>query len=1159
MPTLRKNLLALARLARLARLALLLPVVLCAWTWEGQTAENAQTATDVQLLVAPEVLKTKIEETTKAPGLEESAKNTLLELYRKSLDNLATAAANDALAKKFVQSIETTPAEIKKIRATLDTPDPQPPAQEQEEDRVDSVPLKEIEQQLLKAKASYTATEADVAALTRQLAAQNERPVKTGQRLAEIKANESALLAALKTPAPDNESPQTTEARTWLQQTQLQALRSETNMLNQELVSMPVLVELANIQREEAAARLERARALMQDLEARVNRKRQAEAAQSMDAAKEAMRQVADSSPVLQQAAASNAELGDNLQAVTATLAHLATEKDSVDNELKRLEENFKTTKQKIELAGLNQALGLMLHDLRRTLPSTRFLRKKTAGNQTAIVEAGLRQVQLSEERQQLDDIDRYAAELTEGIPPAELGTTSTELKELLTSRRELLDKMIIANQSSLGLLAELETIYRQFMTTVASFDAFLAERLLWMRSTPTMRWKDFRDLSHEAAALVAPGPWLTTGKLLVAQAVASPIFILACLATAGILWFRRSILSRIETAVGLAGNPASYRFSLPLQAMALTLLLALPGPLLIMILAWEVQTLQETTDFSRAIAIGLIGLSYRFFLLRWLRTLVMPNGLADGFFHWPKTTISLLRREAGILMISFLPAVFITQVTFLANYHAGGGYPLGRLLLIGTMSILLFFFHSLLHPKTGVCQHFLRDNPQQLFARIYPLFFFSIMLIPLALSGLVLAGYIGAVGALISSLINSIWVCLGLVVCHQLIERWLIQSSRRLALHKAQGHSASAKAKAKMEPGPRAGETQSELIEEPAEDLVELSTESRKLLDTFTALSACAGLWLVWSEVLPALRVFDTFTLWKYAAVVNGQTTAVPVTLADVGLTIIIGIVTLTATRRFPSLLKIVLLQHLGMNAGSRYTITTLSRYLIGGAGLMAIAEILGFSWSQIQWLVAALGVGIGFGLQEIVANFISGLIILFERPIRVGDVVTVGSTDGVVTRIRIRATTIRDFDGKELLVPNKEFISGQLLNWSLSDPVIRILLPVGVAYGSDVQAAMTLMKQAAEENALVLVEPKPVVTFDSFGDNALLLTLRCFIGSVDDRVAAKSVLHQVIDQKFREAEISMAFPQRDVHLDTVKPLVVRVVREDNTPGSLPAPTVEG
>jgi len=188
---------------------------------------------------------------------------------------------------------------------------------------------------------------------------------------------------------------------------------------------------------------------------------------------------------------------------------------------------------------------------------------------------------------------------------------------------------------------------------------------------------------------------------------------------------------------------------------------------------------------------------------------------------------------------------------------------------------------------------------------------------------------------------------------------------------------------------------------------------------------------------------------------------------------------------------------------------------------------------------------VGLGFGLQEIVANFISGLIILFERPIRVGDIVTVGNTDGVVTRIRMRATTIRDFDRKELLVPNKEFISAQLLNWSLSDPVTRILVPVGVAYESDVKKAMDLMLKAARDVRQVLDTPQPKVTFDSFGDNSLLLNLRCFVGSVSDRVQAISDLHMSINESFREAGISIAFPQRDVHLDTTRPLEVRVSRE--------------
>ncbi len=209
---------------------------------------------------------------------------------------------------------------------------------------------------------------------------------------------------------------------------------------------------------------------------------------------------------------------------------------------------------------------------------------------------------------------------------------------------------------------------------------------------------------------------------------------------------------------------------------------------------------------------------------------------------------------------------------------------------------------------------------------------------------------------------------------------------------------------------------------------------------------------------------------------------------------------------------------------------------------GALLALNTLGAQWSQLQWLVAALGVGIGFGLQEIVANFISGLIILFERPVRVGDMVTVGDTDGVVTRIRIRATTIRNLDRKELLVPNKEFITGRLLNWSLSDQITRVMVTVGVAYGTDIDKAHALMREAAEEHEHVLADPKPILTFEGFGDNSLTLILRAFIDDIDYRITTISDLHKAINRKFKQAGIVIAFPQRDLHLDTREPLRVAI-----------------
>jgi potassium efflux system protein len=354
------------------------------------------------------------------------------------------------------------------------------------------------------------------------------------------------------------------------------------------------------------------------------------------------------------------------------------------------------------------------------------------------------------------------------------------------------------------------------------------------------------------------------------------------------------------------------------------------------------------------------------------------------------------------------------------------------------------------------------------------------------------------------------------------------------------------AKAEARRaETGQRGGEAASPSPpdgEEPEIDVIALSDTSRKLITTAILLYGLFGLWFIWSDVFPALRILDDLALWHHTVMVDGEAQVFPVTLASLGRALLYATITIMLAKQLPAVLEILLLQHSEVSAGSRYTITTLTNYAIVTSGLVLVFKTIGADWSQLQWLVAALGVGIGFGLQEIVANFISGIIILFERPIRIGDVVTVGDTDGTVTRIRSRATTIRSWDGKELLVPNKEFITGRLLNWSLSDQATRIVLSVGIAYGSDVRLAMRLLEEAARENECVLDDPAPSVIFETFGDNSLGLLLRCFVDSVDIRYPTMSALNEAINDKFNAAGIVIAFPQRDLHIDTIRPLQVEL-----------------
>ena len=405
-------------------------------------------------------------------------------------------------------------------------------------------------------------------------------------------------------------------------------------------------------------------------------------------------------------------------------------------------------------------------------------------------------------------------------------------------------------------------------------------------------------------------------------------------------------------------------------------------------------------------------------------------------------------------------------------------------------------------------------------------------VLVPVALIALALVGFTYAAEDLMRRLFRSIWFLMVIWLGAALVHRWLLLTGRRLVYREAVAARDADPAREhgeemKAGEGPRVDGD----IGSPEVDLVALDADSHKLLNASVLVAAALALVGIWGDAIPALGILENVELWSRQATVGGVEQSVPVTLADLLLAAVIGAGGYVLARNLPSLLDIILLKQGRLTAGGRYTVATLTRYLVTAVAALVVLQVLGASGSQLGWAAAALGVGIGFGLQEIVANFICGLILLFERPVRIGDVVTIGDASGVVSKIRIRATTIRDWEQKELVVPNKELITGRLLNWTLSDAVTRIFIQVGVAYGSDVDRAMALIREAADENPRVLDEPEPVVHFEQFADSSLTLTLRAYTGSLSDRLPAITELHQAIDRKFRAAGIVIAFPQRDVH----------------------------
>jgi potassium-dependent mechanosensitive channel len=292
-------------------------------------------------------------------------------------------------------------------------------------------------------------------------------------------------------------------------------------------------------------------------------------------------------------------------------------------------------------------------------------------------------------------------------------------------------------------------------------------------------------------------------------------------------------------------------------------------------------------------------------------------------------------------------------------------------------------------------------------------------------------------------------------------------------------------------------------------------------------------GLFWVWVPVLPAFARLDEITLWSVLETApDGSSMAVPVTLAGVLLGLLALALMTVGARNLPGLVEIGLLSRTRIDAASRYAITSVLRYAIVIFGLLVGLSLLGLRWSQLQWLAAALTFGLAFGLQEIFANFVSGLILLFERPFRVGDVITVGEFSGRVTRIRTRATTIQDFDNREIVIPNKNFITGQLTNWTLTDTTTRVTIKVGVAYGTDPARVHELLLSVAHEQPLVLSEPEPKSWFLAFGASSLDFELRVYVANVADRLPVQDALNTRIAALFAEHGIVIAFPQLDLHV---------------------------
>lgn len=677
----------------------------------------------------------------------------------------------------------------------------------------------------------------------------------------------------------------------------------------------------------------------------------------------------------------------------------------------------------------------------------------------------------------------------------------------------------------------ELETLQKLIVkarTELDDYQSLLDEHLFWLPSVDAIG-PDTLDNLAESLAWLFNHLRLSSLNMLLRDTryTQKRNAALGFAAFIALLSFRRRCKSTLSRVAPSVGNVGKDHFGLTIVALVATILLALPWSVLLIAGALLVPDL---SSFGDALSNGFMQMAAIMFLLSLLSHSCRPQGLGEVHFRWRQETLDAVRRATRGLLFVLLPATLITTLTESGAAEAFRG-SLGRVAFVAASVGLWYFGRSILKTRP----HALAERRSRKLIRLSQT---VAVWLPLAIMVLSLLGYHYTGVALEGTLFVSVcWVLLVMLVFY-LALRAVAVNERQLTLARLREIRAGAQERDESrEAAESAGEGLPTSLDIPQMDLADISAQARALVGMAAALTIGVGLWVLWSNVFPAFNVFNDVVLWTVAGTGSNADTLATVTLQGLALAIVIAFMTFFAARNLPGLLEVAFLSRTDLSPGTGYAVRTISSYLIVITGTIIALGMLGAEWAKLQWLVAALGVGLGFGLQEIVANFISGIIILFERPMRVGDTVTVGDQTGTVSRIRIRATTITGWDLKELIIPNKTFVTEQLTNWTLSNPLTRVTIFVTVAYTTDVDHAQRVLEEVVLANENVIDDPPPAVFCVAFEESRIRFEIRGFISNIMDYMPLTHELHAAAIQALRQSGIDIPFPQLDMYVKSIPP----------------------
>ena len=731
--------------------------------------------------------------------------------------------------------------------------------------------------------------------------------------------------------------------------------------------------------------------------------------------------------------------------------------------------------------------------------------------------------------RDNIFDINSYVDNVIKENPT--LKDHKTELESIVRQRRVLYDQLYQGLSEAQTLAIKLKLNYNEYIDIKNKVSALINDHLFWLASNMPLG-KDFivsLPTSIKLQLLSIKTTLFSDGFISNADNILLPV-VIPLLLLGGFISFIRRYIVRIDNKLAMRLDKATDGYLVTPIALFNKFILIIPKAVLIIIIGSLIiyTALENPTSHYRVMGMLALHVVVFLFFLEILRI----NSLSQRHFGTPPDKVVMQRAFIDKVWFAVIPVLTIANIREIEPIKISADI-FGFLIVYSSCLYLTYIILKTLKTKFENEDLQFKDWVQSIFA----------ITVPLSLIIMLSLGYYYTAIKLINRFAYTFYICMLYVLVSNLIRRELYVAEIKL-LRTSKIKQLLEKNKAEEESRRNTKNIKGRLpdlstlshktnkIEQLRFELI--NTKAFKLINIFLLVGTAYLLYLQWSDLAGVLSFLDTISLWTSKSVVDGkEIVTISLTLADLTAAIIILIVSVILNRNLPPLLeRLFMLKFSIGHKSTSYTVKIITSYLITALGIIFAASALGISWDNLQWLVAALSVGLGFGLQEIFANFVSGLIILFERQIRVGDIITLNGLSGTVNRIRIRATTIISFDNKEVVIPNREFITSALTNWSLTNTVTMLEFMVGVAYDADVVRAKQILTQIVKSCRTLATDKPPRIYVKSLDASCVSIMCEVFVNQIADRKGTYDYLSTQTLLRFAKENIEIPFNQLDVKI---------------------------